>query len=149
MVPTTATYLRMINAMAEDTGWLADSEEMKVHLVIDSFSPALDLTLDNLTLATFTGSAALLAGPDEQQVLYDPLTGKWVIQILEPAGGWTWIATAVTDPVQTVYGYALTDNAGTVLIGTGLLQTPVPIANIGDSVSIPQIRFSFSETSPN
>jgi len=138
----------MINLLAADEETLANEDALKVFLVISSFVPSLDLVLDDLDLATFTGSAAKLATVGEQQVFVDPTTNQEQIQILEPAGGWSWICTADPTLPETVYGWVLTDNAGTGLLGSGLLATPVTIASSGQGLSIPFLRFAFDESSP-
>jgi len=101
-----------------------------------------------LTEATFTGSTAKNCGIGTAQVYYDTVTGRRVVQILEPAGGWTWICTA--DPVapETIYGYYLTDNADGDLYGAALLPTPITIQSAGQAVILPNVGLQFLTSSP-
>lgn len=134
--------------VAADTAFLAAAAANKVHLVIASFVPSLDLDPTTLTLATFTGSAALSAVIGVQDVFYDPLTGTRAILVKSPAGGWTWNCTVTPGAPETVYGWVMKDNAGTGLVGSGLLTTPVPISTAGQGVIVPEIRIDFSTSNP-
>jgi len=81
--------------LAADTTTLASVAANHVHLVIAAFVPSLNLSdIGTLTLATFTGSAPKNVGTGTQQTFYDVVAGRRVLQLLEPAGGWTWICTA-------------------------------------------------------
>lgn len=148
MQPTQATLEHLIDLFAADDTLLASLSAMKFRLIINPFNSELATVYADLTFASFTGSAAKTATAGAQTVLFDPLTGMWAIQILEPAGGLTWVATAAIDPTQTVYGITLENNAMNVLIGTQTLDTPVPISQIGDSVTVPNARLRFLNTSP-
>lgn len=135
--------------LAADTATLAAATAMKVHLVIASFVPALDLeTIGDLTLATFTGSTAKSAGIGTAQTFYDVANGLRSVQVLEPAGGWHWTCTADPASPETVYGWVLTDTAGTTIWGSALLDSPVTISAAGQGLDIDQVRMEFSEQSP-
>jgi len=135
--------------LAADTGTLAAVAAMHVHLVIAPFVPSLDLVIGDLTLATFTGSTPKNAGTGAQQVFDNPLAaGQRVVQILEPAGGWTWICTADPTPAETVYGWVLTDNTNADVYGSELLAAPVTIGSAGQGITVPNVRMSFLPTSP-
>jgi hypothetical protein len=148
MQPTQTLQAAMVAAMAEDTAFLAAATAMHVHLVIEPFAPSLALVLGDVTLATFPGSDPLSAGTGAQPVLTDPLTGLLNIRILEPAGGWSWVADDTVVTPETVYGWILTDTANTGLLGSGLLETPVTIEAEGQGLEIPSIKLQFSNTSP-
>jgi hypothetical protein len=135
--------------LAADTTTLADTDAMKVYLVVANFIPSLDLNdIADLVLASFTGSAAKAAGVGAQQTFYDPISGLRYIQVLEPAGGWTWECTVTPGAPQTVYGFVLTNNAGDTIYGSQLLETPVMISAAGQAVTIPQVRMGFLSGSP-
>lgn len=142
MVPTTVIESAMAELLAADTGTLAAVAAMHVHLIVEPFVPSVNTDFTTLTEATFTGGADKSAGTGTQQVFLDPTTGNRVIQLLEPAGGWTWECTA--DPVapQTVYGYVVTDNADAVTYGSELLETPVEITEAGQGLTINNIRIN-------
>lgn len=148
MKPSRELWQSMVVAASADVAYLAAAAAMKVHLAAAAFVPSLDLLLASLTEATFTGGAAKLAGAGVQQVQFDVATGFQMIQILEPAGGWTWECTADPPAPETIYGWYLTDNASAVLLGSGLLDAPLTIDGAGDALTVARITLSFAETSP-
>src|SRR5262249_48439921 len=91
----------------------------------------------------FTGSAAKAAGTGTQQIGNAPGTGLRWVQMLEPAGGWTFKCTAAPSSPETVYGWVLTDGAGTTTWFSALLPDPVVIADVGDTVAIPGARVPY------
>lgn len=141
--PTETLQVTVPELLANDSTYLAAAAAVTVFLIADPFSPGFDTDLTALTLASFTGSTAKGAGIGTQTVFFDPLTGERVIQLKEPAGGWTWIATAAPASPQTIYGICVTDNAGVVTLASGLLPEPVVITNIGDAVVVGTIQFRF------
>lgn len=146
MTPPQA-FLDAINTLiASDAATLAPAGPgNKLHLAKANFNPSAVAVPADLTEATFTGSAALVAGTGAQQAFYDPALGKRVIQILEPAGGWHWLCTVLPAPAETIYGYYLTNNAGSVLYGSQLFSTPIVINNAGQGVDIDQARFIMAQ----
>lgn len=148
MVPSLDLFKSIQSLLAADTAGLANATANKVSLVVSSFVPSQTLDLDALTLASFTGSTALAAGTGTQQVFLDPVTNQWQIQIKEPAGGWNWICSVTPDPVQTVYGWVLTNGAIDTLLASGVLTSPIPISVAGQGLSLPYLRFGFLANSP-
>lgn len=135
--------------LAADTGALAAATAMHVHLVIAPFNPALSLeTIGDLTLATFTGSTPKNCGTGAQQVFTDAGTGKLTLQLLEPAGGFTWECTVTPGAPETVYGFVVTDTADAVIHGSELLPAPLTISEAGQAVVVPNIRMAFLTSSP-
>lgn len=135
--------------LAADTNTLASTDALHVHLVVSSFTPSLDgPDVGDVTLASFTGGALKAVTVGDQQTYYDMSTGTRLLQLLEPAGGWTWICTADPASPQTVYGYIVTDMANAVVYGSGLLPNPVTISEAGQGISIPRIIASFMPISP-
>lgn len=150
MKPSRSLWEAMIDLLAADAGTLAPpANAMHVHLAIANFIPGLDLDIGTLTEATFTGSAAKSVTLGAQTVLVDPVTGKRKIQLGEPVGGWTWICTVAPAVAETVYGVYVTDNADAVLIGSFLLDTPVVIQAVDESVVVGKIDLAFDESSPS
>jgi hypothetical protein len=148
MTPSRTIYEEISTLLSADTATLAAVTAMKVSLVVVAFAPSLDLVLSSLTLASFTGSTPLSAGTGTQTVYYDPTSGLRLIEILQPAGGWTWTCTATPSPAQTVYGVVLTDHTGATLYGSMLLPTPIPISAAGQGLNVDALTFSFLLTSP-
>lgn len=149
MIPAQTILTQIANLLATDATTLAPAVGgVAVHLAVNAFSPSPSLSLASLTEATFPGYAAKNAGTGAQQLFGDPATQNLIVQLLEPAGGWTWLSTGVPTPAQTVFGYYVTDNAGTTLYGSALLATPITIAGGGQGVTVGNIRFTFPPTSP-
>ena len=144
MIPIKAIRLTLGTLAAADTTYLAAAAAMKVALVKASFVPTELLILANLTLATFTGSAAKAGVAGAQGTGVDPATGNQIITVLPPATGWRWVCTAAPTPAETIYGYVLTDNAGAVLLATGLLPTPITIANVSDQIDLGDLQLTIN-----
>jgi len=136
------------NLLAADPATLGAVTAMHVHLSKQNFAPLLDTVLADFLEATFTGSAALNAGTGTQPVYYDLLDGVLTLQLLEPAGGWHWECTVTPASPETIYGYYVTDTADAVLLGCGLLPTPLTVALAGQGLDLPNIVLKFSPTSP-
>jgi len=149
MIPSAELASTIPALVAADTDYLAAPTAMHVHLVIEPFVPSRDLDLSSLTLATFTGGGPKNAGTGAQQVFHDPLTNMDCIRLLEPAGGWSWLCTVAPAETETVVGYVVTDTANAVMLGSGLLDNPVPISAVNDGLSIPQITLAFLNNSPD
>ena len=139
----TSVFEARINVLlAGDTGTIDIATGSNVHLIMAPFTPSLGTDFTVLTEADFTGSATLASGFNDQQSFFDPTTNSYVVQLLEPAGGWHWVATAGTHLPETIYGYAVTNTANTVTYGSALLPSPVTITSTGDAVDIGQVRWS-------
>ena len=140
MIPTKAVRLQLGELLAADATTLAPAADAnKVALIVAPFTPVETLVLGDLTLASFTGSTPLAAGTGTQQAGIDPATGQQVVTILEPAGGFRWECTASPAEPQIVYGFALTDNAGAVLLGVEALAEPVTISAAGEEINIGRV----------
>lgn len=149
MIPSKALFDQTQALLAADPTTLAPAADANiVSLVISSFVPSQALDIGTLTLATFTGSAPKEAGVGAQTVFTDPISNLRVIQVKEPTGGWTWVCTATPGAPETVYGVILTNDDGTVLLGSMLLPTPVTIAVAGQGLTVDKLWFSFLNNSP-
>jgi phage-related tail fiber protein len=144
MTPTQVELNALQTLMAADTTTLANATALKLHLLSAPFTPGPGTDLGSLTEATFDGYAAKTAGTGTQQAFRDPITGQLTVQMLEPAGGWHFQCNGATALPQTIYGYCLTNGAGSVTYGSALLPTPIVITASGDAVDIAQVRFEFA-----
>jgi hypothetical protein len=143
VLATNALLDAMADLLAADPATLAPAAGgCKLHLVQNNFTPSSSTLITDLVLATFDGYAALLAAVGAQQVFTDPVTGDRIIQMVEPLGGWHWETTGTTNLPQTIFGYALTNNAATVLYGTGRFGTPQTLTAAAQGVDIDQARFT-------
>ncbi len=147
MLPVKTIRLQMGELLAADSTYLAPAVNgNKVSLIAAPFTPDENLVLGNLTLATFTGSAAKVAGTGTQGTGVDPATGEQIITILDPAGGWRWECTAAPGAPETIYGIALTDNGVTVLYGVEPFDVPVTIAAVGDQVQVGNVKLTVNSS---
>lgn len=148
MVPTGAVASAWAALIGADTGTLAEATTfVAVHLAKAPFTPAPQLAIGGLTEATFTGATAIHAASAATQVSVDPATGDIIIQVREPAGGWHWATGDAVGLPQTIYGFYLTNAAGTTLLASDLMRsedgtpTPIVLSAAGQGIDIDQVRF--------
>jgi len=130
-----------------DTANLAEATPfVALHLAMAAFTEDVALEVGDLVEATFDGYAAIHAASAATQVFIDPVTGLWVLQVREPAGGWHWVTSGTTNLPQTIYGYYITNAAGTTLLGVHRFATEeqVLLQVAGQGVDVPQARFYLS-----
>jgi len=106
-----------------------------------AYTPGLDLVFADLSLANFDGSTGLTQ--DDEPVIYtDPGTGDIIVNLVEPAGGWEWVTSGVTNLPQTIYGYALLNAAGNaVLAVTEPLASPITLNAAGQGIDAGSLTF--------
>lgn len=144
MLPMKALRLQLGDLLAADTTTLAPATNAnKIALVNASFTPNENLAIGDLSFATFTGSTPKAGAAGTQGVGNDPTTGDQIITILTPVGGWRWTCTSAPTAPETIYGYALTDNAGATLLGVAALPAPVSIALVGDQIDLGAVEMTF------
>jgi len=148
MIPTSALQLQIATLLATDTTTLAEATFVNLHLAKAAFTPSPGLTLGALTEADFVGYAAKPVSTATQLVYVDPLTGLITIELVSPAGGWTWHTTGTTNLPQTIYGTFLTDHANALLWGSGLLPSPITLTASGQGIALGAQTFAFSNNSP-
>jgi len=141
MLATQVLIDRVATLLAADTTTLAQVGLVNVHLAKEPFTPGPDLVLGDLVEADFDGYGALAVDSAAAQVFVDPITGDQVIQLDEPAGGWTWETTGVTNLPQTIHGAYLTNSANNVVYGAELLDEQPELNASGQGFSLPYVRF--------
>lgn len=143
MLPTKTVRLQLGELLAADATTLAPAMSAnKIALVKSAFVPNENSVIGDFTLADFDGSSPIAGATGTQQVGNSPSTGDQIITIKEPAGGWRWESTGVTNLPQTIYGYVLTDNAGAVLLGMELLPEPLTIVEAGQEINLGAIKMT-------
>lgn len=100
-----------------------------VHLYVNNIAFAAGTAISDLTEATFAGYAAAVL-----PTLVGPIALPNGALGLHAAVDY--VATSVVSPGQVVYGYYVTDTTNAILYWGEKLATPIPIANIGDFVSL-------------
>lgn len=143
MTPTTVLLVALQNELATDTDGLAAATALHAHLIKEPFTPDNSTDFTTLTEADFDGYAALGAGTGVQQQFSDPVTGRLVVQMKEPAGGWHWQTTGVTNLPQTIYGVVLTNTDDDETFGAVLFDTPITLTGTGQAIDVPFLRFEF------
>jgi hypothetical protein len=134
----------LASLLANDPLTLAPvANAVHVHLAVNAFTPGPGLLITNFVEATYPGSAAKNAGVGPQQNFIDAVTGQRTVQLIEPVGGWHWVATGLTNLPQDVYGIYVTDNADAVVYGSARLEGPISITAIGQAIDVAQVRFTF------
>jgi len=144
MLPMRALRLALGELLAADVATLAPVAANKIALIAAPIAIQESLAIGDLTLATFTGSTPKSGVAGAQQSGINPLTGQQVITNLVPAGGWRWECTAAPGAPEVIYGFALIDDAGAVLLGGQLLTVPVTIQAVGDFVDLGAVTIEFS-----
>jgi hypothetical protein len=144
LTPSNVILDRLAELLAADTSTLAPAAlAVHVHLAINGFTPGPNLIISDFVPATFDGYAPLSADVGPQQDFIDADSGDRVVQLLEPAGGWHWATTGVTDLPQVLYGFYVTDNADAVVYGCERFANPITLTGSGQGVDIDQVRFNF------
>lgn len=143
MIPSSAILTQFTTLLAADTTTLAAVVPPEVALIKSAFVPAPDLDISTLTEADFDGYASITATAGTQLAVIDPATGDNMTQIKEPAGGWHWVTTGLTNLPQTIYGFVLVATAPPLatLYGAQLLATPIVLTGVGQVVDLPPVRF--------
>lgn len=140
MIPVQALQDQAYTLLAADATWLAPAVSAnKVHLFVNPAVPSPQSVLGDFTEAAYTGYVALAGTTGTQTTYIDPLTQDRTILIDPPLGGWYFPCTVTPGAPVTVYGYYVTDNAGAVLIGSGLLLTPEVINLASQAVLLPDV----------
>lgn len=128
-------------AIGADTATLGAGTDLVVHLAVAPFTPGPNLTLGDLTEATFTGYGSL-GSSSIATVGRDPATGAYVITLPDPAGGWRFKATATVSPPQTASGWYVVNSDSGALVMADLLPTPITLTGAGDEVILGTVNAS-------
>lgn len=145
MVPILEVFELGPKLLGMDTTTLSGMATLRVGLVKEPFVPSPSLAYGDLTFANFDGSTAKTPVSGDQPESLDPATGDALLDILPPAGGWRWETTGLTNLPQTVYGFALYNTAGTVLYASELLDIPVELNDVNQTVILASVRMRFNQ----
>jgi hypothetical protein len=149
MLPTQALLNQIATLLGADTTTFAEATPfVALHLAKAAFTPGPTLAIGDLTEADFTGYAALHAASAATQVFRDPVTGRMVVQVREPAGGWHFACTGTPVTTQIIYGWYLTSADGSTLHAADVFDPAAlpQIKAIGDAVDVDQVRCEVSQT---
>lgn len=144
MLPMLALRLQLGELLAADDTTLAPAGAAnKIALIAGPVTPDENLVVGDIDLASFDGSTPIAGATGTQQAGIDPVTGDQIVTIKEPAGGWRWESTGVTNLPQTIYGFALLDATLAELLAIGMLPVPVTITAAGQEINIGTATFRF------
>lgn len=143
MLPVKTLRTSLGDLLAADVPTLAPVSANKVALIAADFTPSEDLTIADLTFAAGTGMSPLAGAAGAQSVGNDPVTNEQVITIKAPVGGWHWISGTPFTVSDTIFGYALTNGAGSTLLGVTKLDAPLTIGAVGDFFDAGEIDIRF------
>jgi len=141
MKPTRTLAQTLASLAAADTANLANVSANKIALIGANFTPSLDRVLADLTLLSGNGldPIALTAGAQNEGT--DPTTGEAVIDLKEPAGGLRWETSGGLAVEKQIHGYALINNAGTVLLGMQRVDPPISLTVDNQVHVAPELTF--------
>lgn len=137
MQTTLAVREKAAQLLAADATTLAPATDANiVALVKAPFTPLESTVVGDLTLADFDGSTPLACGVGTQAEGLDPNNSDAIITLKAPVGGWRWETTGVTNLPQTIYGYALTNDDGSILLGCATLSTPLTLTAVNQVLDV-------------
>lgn len=141
MLPMIALRLQIGELLAADTTTLAPATANKVAVIVAPFALSENLVAADLTLGT-TGGLAPVAGVSGAQVVgLDPATLQQTILIKPPAGGYHWLTSGASYPVN-VYGYALLDSTLADVLAVTALTVPVTLTADGQLLETDPLELS-------
>lgn len=143
MLPMAFVRKQLGELLAADTSTLAPATANKIALVVNQVTPQENLTVADLSFATFAGGAPKSGVAGAQQVGIDPITGEQVITILSPAGGWRWECTAAPAVPEQIFGFALVDDTLADLWAYALLPQAVNISSVGQFIDLGSVPLTF------
>lgn len=141
MKPVKALAATLSTLLAADTTILANASALKVGLITQEFTPSIDRVIGDLTIASGNGLDPLAGVAGAQNESVDAGTGELIVEIKPPAGGFRWETSGGFVGPKTVYGFALTNNAGSTLYGTETLAEPIELTADNQAVSAPPLMF--------
>lgn len=142
MLPMKSLRLAIGEALAAAEPLYQDTNANLVRLISAPFTPSEDLAVGDLTFADFDGSTAIACPLEEAQVGIDPNTGQQVLTVYEPAGGWRFEVTGLTNLPQTIYGFALLTAASAALIAVATLAEPVDLTAVGQEINLDKLTLT-------
>lgn len=117
----------------------------KVMLFTNNAVLSKTTALADLTPATFNGSAPKTLATGGTGTRYaDPLTGEIVTETPQALGGLTFVCAVDPAAPETIYGFAITTNDGTILLAAEKLTVPIVINKAGQGLDVAAIYTRFT-----
>lgn len=142
MQATLALREKMAQLLAADATTLAQAADANLlKLVNAAFTPSEASAIGDLSFANFDGSTPIEVELLTQPEGLDPNSTDAIISLSPPVGGFRWETTGVTNLPQTIYGYALTNAAGTVLFGCERFPATIPLSGVNQVLTVDNPTF--------
>jgi hypothetical protein len=142
MYPMESLRLAIGDFLAENLPLNQPTDALLIRLVAADFTPSEGLVPGDLTFASFDGSTAKSPTvATDWQVGTDPATNEQLITAPEPAGGWRWEVTGVTNLPQSIYGFALLTAASAELLAVEKLAAPVTLIAVTNEINLGKAQF--------
>ena len=143
MIPMKELRLKLGTLLAADSATLAPAADAnEIALIKAAFNEDEDLVIGDLTLADFDGSTPIAGALGTQQTGIDPDTAEQRITIKDPLGGYRFITTGLTNLPQQIFGMALTNLAGTALLGVELFDEPITLTEVGQEINLGKVQMT-------
>jgi len=117
-----------------------------LRLFKNDIEPDPTTLIGDITDADFDGYADVAVEEAIATIGIDALTGNRRVVVLQAAGGSVFqVSGGVTNLPQTIYGWALLNNAKTAIVGIERFETPIVLANIDDMLTIDNVSVGFED----
>lgn len=137
MQATRALREKAMQLLAADTATLAQAANANlIVLCTNQIAPSELMVMADIDEATFDGYAALEVGLNAQPEALDPSNADSIIDLIPPVTGFRWETTGLTNLPQTIYGFALCNQAKTILFAAQLLPAPVTLTGTNQRVDV-------------
>lgn len=146
MIPVRTLTNTLSKLLAADAATLAEAGGTAVFLVGANFTPSIDLVAADIVRVTNLALLPKVPTPGTQNDSVDPVTGELIVEMKEPAGGFSWnTGVGFVGPV-TAWGVALYNGGVTVLLGTQKFDQPILLNGDNQSVNVGSIQFRIDPT---
>lgn len=143
MLPQKPVRLQLGALLAADPTTLAPVGTANViALIMAPFALSETTPLASLTFATFTGSTPIAGETGAQLVATDPITFNQIITLKAPIGGFRFVTGDLVNLPQTIYGFALLDNAMANLFALAAFNPPIPLVSAGQQISVDDVTLT-------
>lgn len=143
LLPMKLVRLQFGALLAADTSTLAPATANTVNLIVAPFNLTEDLDITTLVFGTTNGLVPIACQAGAQEVGIDPVSQQQIITIIPGAtSGFRWLTSGTFTAPITVFGYALVDHTGAVLLGAALLPTPIAFTQAGQQLDLDPLQIS-------
>jgi hypothetical protein len=144
MLPMQAVRTQLGALLAADVTTLAPVAANQAALIIAPFSPSEQLTVSSLTLGSTNGLAPKACATGSAEVAIDPTSQAQLITLVPGSGsGFRWVTSGSWTAPITVYGVALIDSTGAVLLAVEQFAQPITVSASGYQIDADPLQMVF------